>query len=98
MTVYIKNFRFTKSFKRPKMEFDYFTGYQWKRLSTDKKFERENVALYTRQVFDLVVKDLCGDEQNTIKRDLILKGFEADVAVMVQLNASMFKDATKIFC
>lgn len=97
MTVYIRNFRFTKSFKRSKMEFDYFTGYQWKHISTDKQFERENVTLYTRKVLDLVINDLCGEEQDRIKRDQILKGFEADIAVLTQLNGALFKDATKIF-
>jgi len=97
MTVYIRNFHFVESFGKQKINFEYFTGYRWKRLSVDNQFGAENVAVYTRFVLDRIVDDLCGGEKDIAVRNTIIKEFEAKQMCMVQLNSGEFKEATKIF-
>ena len=100
MTVYIQKFQFKKYRKFRSVDFEYFTGYKWKHLSIVDPFEtkQENVACYTRLIMDAVVSDICGKCTDTLKRNDLIRQYDADIECIARLNSETIKCAVKLFC
>ena len=97
MTVYIKDFRFVRSFGKEYIKFRYFTGYKWKKLKVINDFKPDNAAVFTRYVLKCATDDICNNEADVLKRNEILKNYLLNVQCIEQVNSSEFTGATKLF-
>ena len=86
MNVYVKGFRFTRIFGFSFIRFSYFNGYSWKFRIIPWNGKAENLAVYTKAILDLVVKE-----------NSDVNSFKLLVSTMEQLNPSIFMGTAKLY-